>query len=68
MWQKQKALISCAGTAQLICVFAFAYAKCWFSHDAAQIINYFIRWIAKGGNGKQTCTMYETAVFIFIQG
>ena len=23
-------------TAKLICVFDFAYAKCWFSHDAAQ--------------------------------
>ena len=31
------ALISFAVTAKLICVFVFAYAKCWFSHDAAQI-------------------------------
>ena len=28
-----KALISFAVTAKLICVFVFAYAKCWFSHD-----------------------------------
>ena len=34
---KTKALISCAVTAQLICVFVFAYAKSWFSHDEAQI-------------------------------
>ena len=34
---KTKALISCAVTAKLICSFVFAYAKCWFSHDAAQI-------------------------------
>ena len=27
-----------AVTAKLICVFVFAYAKRWFSHDAAQII------------------------------
>ena len=33
---KTKALISFAATAKLICVFVFAYAKCWFSHDAAQ--------------------------------
>ena len=33
---KTKALISCAVTAQLICVF-FAYAKIWFSHDEAHI-------------------------------
>ena len=38
---KTKALISFAVsfavTAKLICVFVFAYAKCWFSHEAAQI-------------------------------
>ena len=34
---KTKALIRCAGTAQLICVFVFAYAKDRFSHDAAQV-------------------------------
>ena len=34
---KTKALISFAVTAKLICVFVFAYAKCWFSHDAAHI-------------------------------
>ena len=35
---KTKALISFAVTAKLICVFVFAYANCWFSHDAAQMI------------------------------
>ena len=34
---KTKALISFAVTAKLICVFVFKYAKCWFSHDAAQV-------------------------------
>ena len=34
---KTQALISCVVTAQLICVFVFAYAKVRFSHDAAQI-------------------------------
>ena len=32
-----KALISFAVTAKLICVFVFAYAKRWFSHDAAHL-------------------------------
>ena len=32
---KTKALISCAVTAQLICVFVFAYADCWFSGAVA---------------------------------
>ena len=34
---KTKALISFAVTAKLICVFIFAYAKRWFSHDAAHV-------------------------------
>ena len=34
---KTKALISFAVTAKLICVFVFAYAKCWFSRDAAHL-------------------------------
>ena len=33
---KTKALISFADTAKLICIFVFAYAKCWFSHDYSQ--------------------------------
>ena len=43
MKQKNKALISCAVTAQLcavtaqlICTFVFAYTDCWFSDAAAQ--------------------------------
>ena len=35
---KTKALISYAVTAKLICVFVFAYAERWFSHDTAQIV------------------------------
>ena len=35
---KTNALISFAITAKLICAFVFAYAKSWFSHDAAQIV------------------------------
>ena len=34
---KTKALISCMGTAQLICAFVFAYAKNRFSHDLAHM-------------------------------
>ena len=35
---KTRVLISFAVTAKLICVFVFAYADCWFSHAAAQIV------------------------------
>ena len=34
---KTKALISFAVTAKLIWAFVFAYADCWFSHEAAQM-------------------------------
>ena len=39
---KTKALISCTVTAQLICVFVFAYAKSRFSHNEAHIIFSFL--------------------------
>ena len=32
-----------AVTAKLICVFVFAYAICWFSHDAADIYSVHVR-------------------------
>ena len=35
---KTKALISFEVTEKLICVFVFAYAKRWFSHDVAQFV------------------------------
>ena len=35
---KTKALISFAVTMKLNCVFVFAYAGCWFSHEVAQIV------------------------------
>ena len=35
---KTKTLIRCAVTAQLICVFVFAYADFWFSGAATQIL------------------------------
>ena len=35
LFSKTKGLISFAVTAKLICVFVFAYAKRWFSHDTA---------------------------------
>ena len=35
---KTKALISCAVTAQLICVFVFVYAEIRFPHNEAHLI------------------------------
>ena len=51
---KTKALISFAVTAKLICVFVFAYADCWFSHEAAHIFE----------NRKEgICYSFKEAVF-----
>ena len=45
------------GADQLICFFVFAYAKCWFSHDAAQLLKEIIsvKFECKIVNGRQTC-------------
>ena len=42
LFSETKMLIRLAVTTRLICVFAFAYAKSWFSHDTAQI--FFVYW------------------------
>ena len=47
---KTKALISFAVTAKLICVFVFAHAKSWFSHDEAHIIYHGKIWAATWEN------------------
>ena len=46
---KTKALISFAVTAKMICVFVFAYVKCWFSHGAAQL------WLSKDSFVQYIC-------------
>ena len=50
---KTNALISCAVTAQLICVFVFAYANCWFSHAKAHMFIDLIIFVLNSelGNG-----------------
>ena len=40
---KTKPLISFVVTAKRICVFVFAYAKSWFSHDEAHMLSVYIR-------------------------
>ena len=42
MKRKKKALISCAVTAQLICGFVFAYAKCRLSHAVVHFFFFII--------------------------
>ena len=39
---KAKVLISCAVTAQLICVFVFAYVSCWFSDAVPHIMKVIV--------------------------
>ena len=38
---KMKGLVTV--TTKLICVFVFAYGKCWCSHDAALILSAFVK-------------------------
>ena len=45
---KRKALITCAVTVQLICVFVFAYAKIRFSHDVAHLLQEFVKVLMYG--------------------
>ena len=49
---KTKTLISFVVTAKLICVFVFAYADCWFSHEAAHLMK-------KGSNARYTIIIME---------
>ena len=46
MQQKTKALVSFAVTAKLICVFVYAYAQDWFSHDVAHLSNPLLAFVA----------------------
>ena len=46
--REKKALISFAVIAKLICPFVSAYAKCWFSYDAAQLSIIVTYWRADG--------------------
>ena len=59
-----KALISFAVTAKLICVFVFAYADCWFSHEAAHLFIYLFIYLFTEAIGKR-CAMstYKRAMF-----
>ena len=45
-------------TAKLICVFVFAYAKCWFSHEAAQIA------LPGEDNGANLCFILQNLFFL----
>ena len=58
---KTKALISFAVTAKLICVFVFAYAKHWFSHDAAQMFVFQGGWLDEAAGLKKTDTSLVVA-------
>ena len=54
---KTKALISFAVTAKLICVFVFAYADCWFSHEAAQMSEVSVGMYRETQNFGSTCKL-----------
>ena len=51
--QLRNLLISFVITTKLICAFGFAYADCWFSHEAAHMFFRRILKISLGSNGVQ---------------
>ena len=55
---KTKALISFAVTAKLICAFVLAYADCWFTHEAAQILIIFLT-MGKVSNMRWPSLMFQ---------
>ena len=63
---KTKALISFAVTAKLICVFVFAYAKRWFSHDVAQLYLY-TQSLLSGFGVKVSVTFHLTGVHVLVR-
>ena len=67
---KTKTLISFAVTAKLICAFVFAYAKIWFSHDAAHIKCFmlFTHVDAVSKNGLKSRCRCNTAGIIQLKG
>ena len=48
----KKALIIAAVTAKQICAFVFAYADCWFSHEAAHLPNTVLKNLRNVSAGK----------------
>ena len=42
MCSENKGADKLRGTAKLICVFVFAYADCWFSHEAAHFVRFVL--------------------------
>ena len=54
-------LISFEVTVKLICVFVFAYADCWFSHDAAQLMMLVFLYYSSGSHVSLFSGMYFSA-------
>ena len=66
MLRKKKPLISFAVTVKLICSFVFAYAKCWFTHDAAQFFMQFYKGYNVGWFSGQFFPIFEIKHFCLV--
>ena len=58
------ALISFMVTAKLICVFVFAFADCWFSHEAAHLVATTFQLNVMLGDHLHFCVTYIVHVLI----
>ena len=58
-------------TAKLICVFVFAYAECWFSHEAADILgkvfhDYGVKTFCRQNVKDKELTGCQNVLFLFL--
>ena len=64
---KTNALISCAVTAQLICAFAFAYAKVRFSSETLHYkIESYSKIVGEQINCEQACDTYSEVIILIL--
>ena len=71
MCSENKNEISCAVTAQLICVFVFTYTDCWFSGAAAYLSIWYVHLTVilrehYGNSGLYTIFCVLSLMFYFI--
>ena len=59
--------MSFAVTAKLICTFGFAYADCWFSHEAAHL-SVESSWLMKHTFMKHKCFLIVCLIKILSRG
>ena len=63
---KTKVLTSFAVTAKVICVFVFAYADCWFSHEADHLLKNSFGFMNLLGRNQMELERTQFGIVMFI--